>query len=511
MPSPDLSAGHPRRRAILAALCAALLVMSVSVMAVTVALPAIARDLRATTGQLQWITESTVLALASLLMAMGALADRYGRRRILLGGLAVFAAASLLAALSRSPGQLVAARALLGAGNAMIMPATLSIVREVFPRDALPRAMAAWAGVASLGVVLGPLTGGLLVEHAGWRSLFLANVAAVAGAATAVALVVPASRAGAPRPLDVPGTLLLSGGFVALVYAVIEAPGHGPPAAVPPPAAGLAGAAVLAGVALRRRTAAQPLLERPPAGERAAPPAWTALTAAATGFFCLMGTLFLVTQYFQDVRGHSPSATALLLLPLAGGQLGMVPLTPRLAARFGLRRTMAGGLAVTALGLALASAAARSGQDGPLLVALALLAAGNAATVTTASTAVMAAAAGDRAGSAAALNETAFKLGGSLGVAVLGSVLAGHLARRLEPVTRALPPGAHASPSESISGVTAAARALGGPAGERLAATAREAFTEGFGRAALVAAAVALAAAAITAIPPGKGRNDDDR
>ncbi|MEV0616361.1 MFS transporter [Nonomuraea sp. NPDC050404] len=524
--------GHPRRRAILAALCAALLVMSVSVMAVTIALPSIALDLRATTAQLQWITEAAVLALASLLIAMGALTDRAGGRRVLMAGLGVFALASILAVLSRTPEQLIAARVVQGAGNAMITPATLAILRTVFPRSELPKALAAWGVVASLGVVLGPLSGGLLVEHFGWRSLFVANVVVLAGAWVAIVRVVPAAPGppaapgspAAPGPPGVPaggrvegrfdvlGVLLVSGGFVAMVHAVIEGPYRGWASPVTLGEAGVA-ALLLAGFAVRQWRVAQteatargaaedrrrdadeggrrgvvPLLDLRMVARRSF---WPAALAAGTGFFALMGVLFLLTQYLQDVRGHSPSEAALLLLPVAAAQLGMAPLVVRAIARYGTRRTAAAGLAVLAAGAASMAGGIRTGELVLLIGGLAVLAAGNAVAVNAAGTAMMASAPAARSGSAGGVNETAFKLGGSLGVAVLGGLAGGRLATLLDPGT-AVP--------RSISGVLDAARNLGGPEGDRLAAVATTAFTDAFGTAALVTACLAAGSAVLTAL-----------
>ncbi|QFG22738.1 MFS transporter [Actinomadura sp. WMMB 499] len=192
----------------------------------TVALPSIAADLRATGPQLQWITEATVLALASTLVAAGALAERAGARRVLLAGVAVFAAASLLAAAARTPGELIAARAVQGVGNALITPSALAIVRGVFPRGELPKALAAWGAAASAGVVAGPPAGGLLTEHFGWRALFLVNAAVLLAAGGAVVAVVPAVP-GRAVPLDVPGAVLACGTFVAAVHTLIEAPHRG--------------------------------------------------------------------------------------------------------------------------------------------------------------------------------------------------------------------------------------------------------------------------------------------
>ncbi|SDK05743.1 drug resistance transporter, EmrB/QacA subfamily [Nonomuraea jiangxiensis] len=468
------------------ALCSALLVMSVSVMAVTIALPSIAVDLHATTSQLQWITEAAVLALASLLITMGALADRFGRRRLLMAGLAVFALASLLAAVSRTPEQLIATRALQGAGNAIITPATLAIVRDIFPRPELPRALAAWGVVASLGVVLGPLTGGVLVEGFGWRSLFVANVVVLAVAALAIAYVVPADprpRRAATGRLDVIGALLVSGAFVATVHTVIEAPHRGwfgPVTLVE--AAGAA--ALLAAFAIRQRRARHPLLDLRMVGARSF---WPAALAAATGFFALMGVLFLITQYLQDVRGHSPSQAALLLLPVAVAQLGVAPLVARMVARRGVRPTATVGLLVLASGSALMVAGIRSGQYAAVIAGVAVLAAGNAVTVNASATAMLGSAPAHRSGSAAAVNETAFKVGGSLGVAVLGGLAAAHLAARLP-----------AHQAASISGALDAARHLGGADGARLATTATAAFTDAFAQATTITAILAAAAGTVT-------------
>ncbi|GII90751.1 MFS transporter [Sinosporangium siamense] len=491
MPQTEPAAGHPHRRRILAALCAALLVMSVSVMAVTIALPPIALELRATTTQLQWITEAMVLALAALLIPMGAAADRYGRRRVLLAGLAVFATASLLAAITRTPGELIAARALMGVGNAMITPSTLSIVRGVFPRSGLPKALAVWGAVASLGVVLGPLTGGLLVEHFGWRSIFLVNAAALLPAAVGVSLVVPASRGRGRTTPDLLGIVLISLGFVALIHTIVEAPRR---SGLTTLGTAIVALALLAGFAVHQRRAAHPLLDLRMVAARTF---WPAAVAAATGFFTLMGVLFLITQHYQDVRGHSPAAAALLMLPVAAGQLGVAPLIPRLIARYGVRTTAAAGLLGLTLGLAVIHAGLPAEGDWPPVIGLALVAAGNGATVNAASTAMMASAAPDRAGSAAAVNETAFKLGGSIGVAVLGSVVTAHLIAGLAPHRDLIPPGVRAFAAESVTGALHTAHRLGEADGARLAGAARDAFAGGFAQATLLAAGLAVATAAL--------------
>ncbi|APU15135.1 MULTISPECIES: MFS transporter [Actinoalloteichus] len=493
-PAPE-GTGHPRRRTILWALAAALLMMSTTVMAVTVALPTIARDLRATTGQLQWITEATVLALAALLITMGAIGDRYGRRRVLLAGLAVLVLAALLAAVATGPGELIAARALLGVGNAMVMPATLGIIRSVFPRDELAYALAVWAGVAGLGVVLGPMTGGLLVEHLGWRAVFLAMVPVLPAVGVAVVLVVPPTAPDRTARPDLLGMALVSGGLVAVVHAIIEAPRRGVLGEATLLGAGAA-VILLGGFLARQRRTRHPMLDLRMVADHTF---WPAAMAAATGFFALMGMVFLLTQYFQEVLGHSPSGAALLLLPIAAGQLAMAPITPRLIDRIGLRWTVSGGLGVLAVGLTLIPTGVHTDRHGVLLIGLFLLAAGNGAAVTAASTAMLGAAGTRQAGSVAAVIETAFKLGGSLGVAVLGGVLAGRLADHLASHTAALPAAERAFAGESISGALQSAALLGGPAGDRFTDAARQAFTAGLTHAAVLAACLALGAAVLTA------------
>ncbi|MEV5829303.1 MFS transporter [Spirillospora sp. NPDC052242] len=413
-------AGHARRPPVLGALCAALLVMSASVMAVTVALPSIAADLGADGAELQWITEATVLALASTLIAAGALAERVGERRMLLAGVAVFAAASLLAAAARTPGELIAARALQGIGNAMITPSALAVLRGVFPGPELPRALAAWGAAASAGVVAGPLAGGLLTEHFGWRSVFLVNGAVLLVAGAAIAAVVPAFP-GRAVPLDVPGAVLAGGTFVAVVHTLVQAPHRGPldPATVGGAAA--AAASVIA-FAVHLRRADRPLIDP---GMLARRTFWPAALAAGTGFFALMGVLFLLTRYLQEVRGHSPAEAALSLLPVAAAQLGAAPLAVRSIVRYGVRCTAGGGLAVLAAGAAVMAAGLRTDDPAFVVAGLAVLAAGNAATVNAASTAMLRAAPPGRSGPVAAVTETAFKLGGALGVAVLGGLPAG--------------------------------------------------------------------------------------
>ncbi|HWT94634.1 MAG TPA: MFS transporter, partial [Solirubrobacteraceae bacterium] len=224
---PTVSPPDPRRWWVLAALCVALLTLSVDNTILNVALPTIERDLGASSGELQWIVDSYLLVFAGLLLTMGAVGDRFGRRRALLAGLVVFAAASAASAAMTTAEGLIVTRGLMGVGAALIMPATLSILTHVFPPAERPKAIGAWAAVFGLGIALGPTGGGLLLEHLAWSSVFLVNLPVVAVALTAAVRLVPESRDPATPPLDVPGAVLSVLGLGALVFGLIGAPEHG--------------------------------------------------------------------------------------------------------------------------------------------------------------------------------------------------------------------------------------------------------------------------------------------
>ena len=329
--------GAGGRWAALGVLCASLLAIVVDNTIVNVALPTLARDLGADVSELQWVVDAYTLVFAALLLLAGALGDRFGRRRTLLAGLAVFGLASAAAAYSGGVDRLILARAVMGAGAAFIMPATLSLLISVFT-DARERALAVglWAATAGLGVALGPVVGGLLLERFWWGSIFIVNVPLCVLAIVVGRRVIPESRDPVARRIDWTGAALSGAGLLAFVWAVIEAPAKGWTSAAVLAAGALAAVAFTAFVVQQRR-AAEPLLDL----RLFRNPRFTAASATIMVlFFALFGFLFLATQYLQFVLGYSPSAAGVRVLPYAGAMIVFAPLssTARPAPRQQARR-----------------------------------------------------------------------------------------------------------------------------------------------------------------------------
>src|SRR5689334_17021256 len=317
-----------RRWWTLGVLCLSLLVIGLDNTILNVALPTLARDLDASSSQLQWIVDSYMLVFAGVLLTAGALGDRFGRRRALTLGLVVFGAGSIASALSTSAEMLIASRGLMGIGGAFIMPSTLSILTATF-RDPSERAKAigVWAGVSGLGIAIGPVTGGWLIEHAGWHWIFLVNVPFVLLALAAGRFLVPESRDPAAPRLDGRGFALSSAGLTALVWAVIEAPDRGWTDGVV--LAALAGAAVvLAAFVAWELRAPAPMLDvrlfRKPRFSAAS-------IAISLAFFALFGLIFFLTQYLQSILGYDALEAGVRTMPVAGGLILGGPLSAKLA------------------------------------------------------------------------------------------------------------------------------------------------------------------------------------
>ncbi|MCW2524157.1 MAG: Transrane efflux protein, partial [Frankiales bacterium] len=343
--------GHPRRRAILAVLCLALLIVVIDTTILNTALPTLARVLSASTSDLQWITDAYTLAFAGLLIAAGALGDRYGRRNALLLGLAVFAGGSIAAALADGSGALIACRAVMGVGGAFVMPATLSLLNAVFPVKERAGAIGVWAASAGLAIVIGPVLGGFLLSHFYWGSVFLINVPLVALAGLAALVVIPnlpGQRAVGDR-LDLLGALLSALALVALVDALIEGPDRGWTSSRTIAELGLS-LVLGAAFAVRELRTAQPLIDVRVFTHRAFSAACAAITIT---FFALFGALFALTQYLQLVHGYSPFAAGLRALPFAAAVLLVAPLSSVLVRQFGLRAVVSTGLGLMGLGLLL--------------------------------------------------------------------------------------------------------------------------------------------------------------
>ena len=308
------------------------------------AIPTVQRDLSATASALQWIVDSYVLVFAGLLMTMGALGDRFGRARALVTGLVIFGVGSAYAAFTSSATELIWARAVMGVGGALIMPATLSIITDVFPREERGRAIGVWAAVAGLGIGIGPVVGGLLLENFWWGSVFLVNVPIVLIALIAGYFLVPASRDPEATPLDLPGAATSMVTVSALVFGIIEGPARGWTSGLVLSAFVVAAAAGVAFWAIERRTE-HPMLDL----DYFKNPRFSGGAAAISiAFFALFGVIFLLTQFLQFVQGYTALEAGLRTAPVAIGMVIGSATSPRLAERFGTARVVAFGLGVLA-------------------------------------------------------------------------------------------------------------------------------------------------------------------
>ena len=470
-----------RRWLALAVLCLSLLAIVIDNTIVNVALPTLVRDLGADVSQLQWVVDAYTLVFAGLLLLAGALGDRYGRRRTLLAGLAVFGAASAGAAYAGGVDALIGARAIMGAGAAFIMPATLSLLISVFT-DPRERAMAVgiWAATAGLGVALGPVVGGVLLDRYWWGSIFIVNVPLCVAAIALGRAVVPESRDPHPRRVDWTGVALSGAGLIALVWAVIEAPARGWTSAAVLGAGAFAATVLVAFVAQQRRAAA-PLLDV----RLFRDPRFSAASATIMVlFFALFGFLFLATQYLQFVLGYSPSAAGVRVLPYAGAMILFAPLSSRLVLRFDTRRVATTGMVLFSAGLAVAGTVTTGTGYGRLAAALVLMGAGMGLAGAPATESIAGALPPERANVGSAVNDTTRELGGALGVAVVGSIMSSLYATLLsDALPDGVPAPVAAAARDSLGAAVQAGGAVAGPA--------REAFVHAMSQASIVVAVVA--------------------
>ncbi|MBN9734156.1 MULTISPECIES: MFS transporter [unclassified Pseudonocardia] len=478
----------PRRRwAALAVLAVAVLVLAIDNTVLYLAVPALTADLAPTANQILWIGDVYSLALAGLLIVMGSLADRIGRRRLLLIGSAAFGAASLLAALSTSAEMLIAARLLLGVAGATLMPSTLSLIRSVFPDPAeRTRAIAVWSAAAGGGAALGPLVGGALLEFFSWGAVFLINVPIMAVLIVGGAWLLPESRDPAPGRFDLVSAALSLGAIVPVVWAVKHTVASGIDVA--------GGAALLAGIAAgvvfvrRQRRLESPLIDVSLFAHRAFS---GSVFAGFMAVFALTGLLFFFSQYLQLARGFSPLQAGLAELPTTLSAIAVVVLVGRVLRRLGLGPAIAVGLLLVSVGLV--AVAVAEGAAGYVWLALALvpvgLGVGLAQTLTT--DAVVSAVPPRKAGAASAIAETALELGVATGIAILGSVVS-LVYRAGLSLPAGLDPQQRAAVTDSLASATSVLEP-----GSPVLDTARAAFTGAMQTTSLIAAAVTFAAAIV--------------
>jgi len=488
---------------ILVALLLAAFLVNLDTTLVNVALPAMTRELHATTTQLQWVVDAFNLVFAALLLTFGSLSDRFGRKGMLLAGLAVFGLASLAGGFTKDPAQLIAARSVMGLGAAMTFPATLSLISNVFPeRRERARAIGLWGAIAGVAIAMGPIVGGWLLEHFSWASIFTAMAPVAAFAALLVAVIVPKSKDPDSAAPDIPGLVLSSAFMALLVFTIIEAPDYGWTASRS--IAGFVGSAVLlAGFIIRERAAAHPMLDvRLFRNMR-----FTAASGAVTvSFFTLFGFIFLITQYFQFVRSYGPLSAGVHLLPVAlSVGAGSVAGT-QLAVRFGTKVVVTTGLVATAVFYGwVAATTSATLSYGIIAAQMVLYGIGMGLTSAPATESIMGAISRHKAGVGSAVNDSTRLVGGTLGVAVLGSVYASVYGSHLGATLPSGVPGRVAAIAhQSIGAAYLAAgkiSGLGHPAlGHALQHTASNAFLRGLTVGALVAGGVAAVGAVLAVL-----------
>jgi EmrB/QacA subfamily drug resistance transporter len=488
----DTETIHRRRWLTLVVLSLSLVIIGLDNTILNVALPTLVRELGASSSELQWMVDSYVLVFAGLLLTMGALGDRFGRKLALNIGLVVFGLSSVAAALADSADALIIARALMGVGGALIMPSTLSIITNIFTGAERGRAIAAWAAVAGLGIILGPVIGGWLLESFWWGSIFLINVFIVGVAIVAGWFLVPESKDPAATPLDPLGALLSIAGLVTLVYSIIEAPQRGWTDGIV--LLGFALSAVLLAVFLWWESRTEHPMLRLEFFEN---PRFSAASVAITlVFFAMFGTVFLLTQYLQFVLGFTPLEAGFRVMPVAT-MIVAAPISARLTEKVGTKIVVAAGLTIVAGAMTLLALVTIDSGYGQVALALALLGIGMGTAMAPATDSIMGSLPLAKAGVGSAMNDTTRQIGGALGVAILGSVLASSYSSSMAPVVSALPDEAASVAGDSIGGAVAVASQIGDAAGPLLDA-ANEAFINGMQSAVWVAVGVALVGAVVT-------------
>ncbi|MCU1365673.1 MAG: drug resistance transporter, EmrB/QacA subfamily, partial [Ilumatobacteraceae bacterium] len=459
-----------------------------------VTLPTLSRDLGATETQLQWVVAVYSLVFAGLLFTTGALGDRFGRKGALQGGLFIVLVAVTLAAMSGQMWELIACRAAMGVGAALIMPSTLSILINVFPPHERTKAIAIWASVTGAGAATGQVLSGALLAHFWWGSVFLINVPLVVAALIGGYVLLPKTRDPEESPLDPVGAVLSTIGIVALVFGVIEAPEHGWLDGKTLIAFALAAAFLVAFVLYEQRTD-DPMVDMAYFRNRAFS---TATGTMVLVFLAMYGMFFLTTQYLQLVQGYSALGAAVRLLPIAVVMIFVAPQTPRISARLGANRAVALGMLLAAGGMFSFLWLGKDTSWLQMITGFCVFSVGISMTMSPMTAAIMSAVPPRRAGAGSSMNDATRELGAALGVAVLGSITATHYAHAVGPAVDRVLTGSGASSAKSaLANALAQAATLHGPAKAALTNAADQAFIDGFHVAVLIAAVLAATSSVI--------------
>jgi EmrB/QacA subfamily drug resistance transporter len=466
-----------------------MVVMAVS--SLNVALPSMQRELGASATALSWIVDAYALVFAGLLLTAGALGDRFGRKGALLVGLAVFGVGAIVSGFADSVGIVIAGRAVQGAGAALVMPATLSLITAIFPPEERQKAIAVWVGFAGAGGALGPIVSGFLLEYFWWGSAFLINVPVIAATALAVAVYSPKSRDDAATPLDPIGAVLSLVGLGALLFGIIEGPARGWTDGF---VLGSFVAAVVLLVAFVRweRRAPHPMLPLRFFSDRRFSVGSGVIT---TAFFVMFGFFFLFSLYLQFARGYSPLDAGLATLPLPITFIFVSPRSAGLVERFGGGPTIAVGFLLTALGMAVLGTVAVDTPYPVLVIPMVLLAAGMSITAAPATGGIMSSVPLAKAGVGSAVNDTTREVGGALGIAVFGTIANAAYRSGVAYDDLGLPASAVESARESVGAATGVAAQVGGDTGLVIVERAASAFTDAVNLAATISVAVLVAGA----------------
>lgn len=481
---------HRRRWLVLAAMCLPLVLVVMSVAGLNVALPSIQRELNASASDLLWTVDAYALVFAGLLLSAGALGDRFGRKGALLVGLSIFAVGLGLGGVADSAGQLIFGRAVMGAGAALIMPATLSTITVVFPPDERRKAIAVWAAFAAAGGSFGPVVSGLLLESFWWGSTLLALLPVVAITALAIVLVCPKSRDDQVTPLDPVGAVLSLVGLTALLFAIIEGPERGwaDPRVL---AAAAVGIAVVGAFVMWERRSSHPMLPLDLFGDVRFRVGSGVIT---TVFFIMFGWFFATSLYLQFVREYSALQAGLALLPFPLAMIVVAPRSAGLGERFGSGKVITTGFGVIAFGFFLLTFVTPATPYPYLALAFAILGSGMGITSAPATGNIMSAVPPGKAGVGSAVNDTTREFGGALGIAIIGSLMSALYRSGLDMGGLGLAPEAEATARESIGAATSVANSLPG-GGAKLVSQAINAFAGAYLAINIASAVLAIAGA----------------
>lgn len=477
-----------RRWWTLVVLCLSLVIVILGNTVLNVALPTLVRELDASSTELQWMVDAYALVFAGLLLIGGALGDRFGRKGFLTTGLLVYGSAAIASTFATEPAHLIATRAVMGVGAAMIMPATLSILTNVFPPHELGKAIGVWAGLAGAGGAIGPIAGGFLLEHFGWSSIFLANVPVVVVAVVAGAILVPTSRDPEEKPLDPLGALLSTLGLGSLLFAIIESPERGW-------ADGVTLTALIAGLLLAAAFITWEIRTPHPMLDVRfyKNPRFTAANVAIVlTFFAMFGSFFVLTQYLQFVRGYTALETGIRMLPFAALMMAIAPNSDRIVGRFGTKRVVATGMSIVALALFLMSLVTRDTSYVKLAAIFVVMGAGMGMVMPPSTASIMGSLPPGKAGVGSAVNDVTREMGGAVGVAVIGSLFLSGYRHGIAPIVKVLPEPAAEAAKSGLGGALAVAQRIPGNGGRALADAATQAFVDGMGRGFVVGSAIAL-------------------